>query len=338
MPAPVVHHGDRIEGVDRCVQRRLADLGFLVLRFDLEHDQDRIADELQDLAAAHPRRSGAVFEVIVQQVQQVGHRQGFVQGREAAQVRIPEGGLDPVAVAALDLAVQDLFADARADERVEQAQRHPAGRQELGQRCEQVGEDVELLEIGVAEAGGRLGRQRQYVGHAGPEHQGQRVIVGHALGAQVVERRVVARPRRAVESPAIGLLVVAHELVRAADVGVEVLHAVLGSPGARALAAVPEHAPGQQLRVQRRGDQPHAVDRSAGGVQPRGQFVGERDRVLDPAAFGQQPRSHHLERPAFFGSEKTAPFHRTVPLMTLGATMLASAPCPASENPCFSRS
>jgi hypothetical protein len=69
--AAVVDHRDAVEGVDGGIQRRLADLGFVLAAADLEDDEDGVADELQDLAALRRSRRGAVLEVIVQQLQQL---------------------------------------------------------------------------------------------------------------------------------------------------------------------------------------------------------------------------------------------------------------------------
>src|SRR6185295_10359578 len=97
----------------------------------------------QDLAAARRRRGRAILEIFVEELQQFPRRQGFGQLREAAQVGVPERRLDAVAVAALHLAVQDAFADARADEGVEQAQRHAARLDQLDLRREEVGQRLE---------------------------------------------------------------------------------------------------------------------------------------------------------------------------------------------------
>ena len=64
-PSPVVDHCNRGKRIYGRIQRRLADCDLFVRCGDLEHDQDRVADELQDLAATRRRRSGAVLKIFV---------------------------------------------------------------------------------------------------------------------------------------------------------------------------------------------------------------------------------------------------------------------------------
>jgi len=66
-PALVVDHRELREGVDRRVERGLAHRGLVLRAADLEHDQDGVADELQDLAAARRDGVGAVLEVVVEE-------------------------------------------------------------------------------------------------------------------------------------------------------------------------------------------------------------------------------------------------------------------------------
>ena len=144
-PLTVVHHRDGSEGIDRGVERGIADLDFVLGPLDLERDQDRVADELQDLAALRGRGRGTVLEVVIQQMQQVRGGQRFGQRGEAAQVRVLERCLDAVAVAALHLALQDARTDARADKSVEKAERHAPSVNRLKQRRQQVRERLEAL-------------------------------------------------------------------------------------------------------------------------------------------------------------------------------------------------
>ena len=121
-----------------------------------------------------------------------------------------------------------------------------------------------------------------------------------------MQEAVVAFLVQRVEAVVEHAVLFAHELERAADVGVAVLHAVAAAEHHRALVAPPVAAPGDELGVQGGGRESEPVDAGAGGVEPRGQAGQELGRVGDVAAFDRQPRGDGREGPALLGAEQAA--------------------------------
>ena len=242
-PAPMIDHRDRVEGVARGLQRRLAYGSAIGGGADLEHDQDGVADELQDLAAARSGGHRAVLEVVVEQRQQLSGRQAFGQLGEAAQVGIPERRVDAVAVAALDLAMDDALADARADEGIEQTQGRAAHGDDFHQRRQQVRQGLEALEIGRGKAARVAGRQRHRVDRAGARDHRQGVVVGDALVAQILHQGMLALARLRVDPQMHRFEVFLHPLDRAAEIGVAAANAMLDAVAPHAIDTAPENAP-----------------------------------------------------------------------------------------------
>ena len=300
----MVDDRDRRKCIDRRIQRRLANQRLVGRLQDLEHDQDRIADELQDLAAARGSGGGAVLEVVVEQAQQLVGGQRLAQGGEAAQVRVPERGADLFAVAAFHLPMQDPFADAVAHEGVEQAQRGAPQGEDLEQRRQQVRQRDQAQQVGRAETLRGRGGERDRVAGAGPEHHRQRNIVRHTFGAHLLQQRVLVVLGFGVEALAKHLPVLVHELHRAAHVGIGFLHAVAPVRQLRAGGPIPDHAQGQQLRVQGAARNPDPVDMGACGVELCHQRVQQHGRIPEQAALGQQPHADRHQRPAVGRSEQ----------------------------------
>jgi hypothetical protein len=278
------------------------------LRSDLFSDDDRKARLLD---AALPERLAAdKLRRRARQVRAETRKWVHVaQLREAAQVGVPERGVDAVAVAALDLALEDAFADARTDESVQQPERRAAHGDDLDERRHQPGQYGQAFEVGRGEAG-RVGRRcREHVGHIAPERHRQRHIVGHAVVAQVANQRVLAFFRLRCHAQPVGLAMFQHELDRAADEGVTGACRVLHRRTAGALLACPVHAPAGELGVQGAAHDNQPVDVRAGEVELLREGVDHLRRIVDATPVAEQPARHRFERPAVDGTEERRRHH-----------------------------
>src|SRR5712692_7364038 len=112
--ALLVQLGHRRKGVSCGLQRRPATCAEIVgLR--RENRQHTVADEFENLAAGALDRPDHALEPLVQDLDERGERQRVGHPGEAAQIAVPDRGMDGLAVAAPDLATDDVLAGAAPD-------------------------------------------------------------------------------------------------------------------------------------------------------------------------------------------------------------------------------
>ena len=102
----------RLQGLhrlDRRVERAVA--GFrLIGLLERERREHRVADEFQDLAAARPQRRGQCLEHVIEHFDDGGTGRCVADRGEAADIGVPEHGVQAVRGAALDSPVVDTAA------------------------------------------------------------------------------------------------------------------------------------------------------------------------------------------------------------------------------------
>ena len=178
------------------MKRERAGLGPVSIVAGGEEGEDRIADDIEHLAALLHHRARGAIEIGVEQVEKGIDRELIGKARRVAQIAVPKRGCEPLAIAALDGAGEDAAADQRPMKGVERIPRDLVLDGDAEDERKRPKHAAHGGDVGGAEALGAPRRPRggdaviglrMELGAA--EGHDQRKIIGEALLFQLREQR-----------------------------------------------------------------------------------------------------------------------------------------------------
>ena len=187
---------------------------------------------------------------------------------------------------------QDALAGVPADIGVEQVDRRVTQRVDLDEARERPADGVERREVGVVEAAGSGGGPADRIDLAAGERQRLDQVVAHALGAQLLDDRVVLRAISSLDPQADRLRRREHDPHRAAVVGLALEHGVVGVGDHHLLARAPEQALAHDVGVERAHEDRDPMQRQAARHQPLAQLGEHVLRRARATGAVDQPVDH----------------------------------------------
>ena len=191
--------------LDRRIQGRRGG-GLVAGPLDGEEGQDRIADNVEDLAALLDHGACRTIEIDVQQFEEAFDGQRVGKPRRVPQIAIPKRSRESLAIAALDRARQDALANKRTVKGIERVlgdlvlDEHPERQRQRRQDLlhnRQVAGGKPLRRLGRPGNGEPVGRADLHRLLAERDHTRQ--ITGEALPAQALQEREPVDHRVAVQ-------------------------------------------------------------------------------------------------------------------------------------------
>ena len=259
---------------------------------DREH---AVADEFQHLAAALGDRRRHRVEIIVEQRDELARRQPVRQRREAAQIGRHQRRAHRLALAPLDLAVEDVLADGAAEIGVEHVAGQAPQRLRLDHHAQRRQHAPDRRQVAIGKAVRVVGREGDDMMTAAQHRERAGEVARRARLAQRHEQRE-RRDIVAVEPIAHRLAMLHRRPHRAVEI-IRRLADAMGDLDLLDHVAVvpPAQAEPQKLRMKRADRQRRAGQAHALADQPPGELVeklGDRRWRRGPRSAPSRPNCH----------------------------------------------